>query len=280
MGFYIRKAVRVGPLRFNLSNSGIGVSAGLKGFRVGTGPRGTYIHMGRGGLYYRKTLPSSPATTPQSHQPTHEVPISSDGTHEPLHAIESGDIAAMVDSSSKELVDELNSKRKRFRLWPLGAVVGLLTVGLLAHNQVPLWAIYITVGVFSLLTLYLAYRDILSKSVVMLYDVEGEFEDAFQSLHDTFEQMIKCRAVRHLEASGRVKDRKYHAGADTLVKRSPIIGRTLNHLELRGIQPRLRQHRTYGPAAKMVRSKRSSTPGVCCQSGRTWCTSRGTPAVR
>ena len=31
MGFYIRKSVSIGPLRFNLSKSGIGVSAGIKG---------------------------------------------------------------------------------------------------------------------------------------------------------------------------------------------------------------------------------------------------------
>jgi hypothetical protein len=47
MGFYIRKALRVGPLRFNLSKSGIGVSAGIRGLRLGTGPRGNYVHMGR-----------------------------------------------------------------------------------------------------------------------------------------------------------------------------------------------------------------------------------------
>ena len=44
MGFYLRKSVSVGPLRFNLSKSGIGISAGVKGFRVGAGPRGNYIH--------------------------------------------------------------------------------------------------------------------------------------------------------------------------------------------------------------------------------------------
>ncbi len=39
MGLYIRKSVRVGPFRFNLSKSGVGVSAGVKGFRVGVSPK-------------------------------------------------------------------------------------------------------------------------------------------------------------------------------------------------------------------------------------------------
>ena len=56
MGFYLRKAFRIGPLRLNLSRSGIGLSAGVRGARVGVGPRGSYVHAGRDGLYYRKTL--------------------------------------------------------------------------------------------------------------------------------------------------------------------------------------------------------------------------------
>jgi hypothetical protein len=56
MGMYIRKAIRVGPIRFNLSKSGVGISAGVKGLRIGTGPRGNYIHAGRHGLYYRQSL--------------------------------------------------------------------------------------------------------------------------------------------------------------------------------------------------------------------------------
>ena len=51
MGFYIRKSIKAGPFRFNLSKSGLGVSAGIPGFRVGTGPRGNYVHMGRNGIY-------------------------------------------------------------------------------------------------------------------------------------------------------------------------------------------------------------------------------------
>ena len=63
MGFYIRKSVSVGPFRLNLSKSGLGLSVGVKGFRVGVGPAGQYVHMGRGGIYYRKTFSSAPTVT-------------------------------------------------------------------------------------------------------------------------------------------------------------------------------------------------------------------------
>ena len=58
MGFYLRKSFRLGPIRFNLSKSGVGLSAGVKGARIGLNAKGKkYVHFGRGGIYYRKTLP-------------------------------------------------------------------------------------------------------------------------------------------------------------------------------------------------------------------------------
>jgi len=56
MGFYIRKAFSSGPIRLNLSKSGLGLSVGVPGFRVGAGPKGVYTHAGRYGLYYRKYM--------------------------------------------------------------------------------------------------------------------------------------------------------------------------------------------------------------------------------
>lgn len=56
MGFFVRKAFRAGPVRINLSKSGLGLSAGIKGARIATGPRGSYVFAGRKGLYYRQSL--------------------------------------------------------------------------------------------------------------------------------------------------------------------------------------------------------------------------------
>jgi hypothetical protein len=53
MSFYVRKSFQRGPFRLNFSKSGVGVSVGVPGFRVGIGPRGTYFHAGRQSVYYR-----------------------------------------------------------------------------------------------------------------------------------------------------------------------------------------------------------------------------------
>ena len=63
MGFFIRKSLKLGPVRLNVSKSGIGASAGVKGLRVSSGPRGTQLNAGRKGLYYRKQLSSSQKPT-------------------------------------------------------------------------------------------------------------------------------------------------------------------------------------------------------------------------
>src|SRR5437870_11380598 len=111
MGFYIRKHLNVGPFRFNLSNSGIGVSAGIPGFRVGTGTRGNYVHIGRGGLYYRATLPGGRTPQPGAKRPPASrsvMPLFSE--NDGLQEIESAAVQNMADSSSAALLEEINSK--------------------------------------------------------------------------------------------------------------------------------------------------------------------------
>lgn len=53
MSFSFRKSFRSGPIRINLSKSGMGVSVGVKGFRIGTGPRGDYVNIGGRRSYSR-----------------------------------------------------------------------------------------------------------------------------------------------------------------------------------------------------------------------------------
>ncbi len=63
MGWTFRKSIRFGLLRLNLSKSGIGVSAGVKGIRAGIDAKGrSYVAAGRGALSFRSYGPRGPAT--------------------------------------------------------------------------------------------------------------------------------------------------------------------------------------------------------------------------
>ena len=113
MGFYFRKSVSFGGVRFNFSKSGIGASVGVKGFRVGTGPHGNYVHMGRNGIYYRAALGAKKSKTQRMPDIRPEnTRDESDGLL--FQEIESGDISLIVDSSSQEIVDEINTKLKKY----------------------------------------------------------------------------------------------------------------------------------------------------------------------
>lgn len=60
MGLNFRKSIKVGKnSRVNISKSGIGMSTGVKGARVGVNKRGTYVAGGKNGVYYRKNLGSN-----------------------------------------------------------------------------------------------------------------------------------------------------------------------------------------------------------------------------
>jgi len=218
MGFYVRKSVRVGPLRFNLSGSGIGISTGIRGFRVGSGPRGNYIHMGSHGLYYRASLGHATPAVP--------VPLT---PQEPSRAIaglpeiEGGSVLKMAPASAQELLEEIRIKRTRLRLWPFHVAFGGL--GLLAaasSASVPAWALFTALALLLASTAWVRAHDVLRKTVVLLYELDGPMAEAYQGLHNGFDWLAHCAAVWHLEAKGRTDDWKHQAGATHLVKRRAV----------------------------------------------------------
>lgn len=231
MGFYLRKSIKAGPFRFNLSKSGIGVSAGIKGLRVGTGPRGNYIHMGRGGFYYRKTLgnntsaPLSPAPASAPVSNTNNTPFPQqafdDPGHGPFTDIDSGDVSAMTDSSSAELLAEFDSKQKKITLYPF-IIMATILIWWFLPTGIEQW-ITGTVLFLGAIGTYLAYNyDQYRKSVVLFYDVEGPYESTYQGLHDAFSGLTSTSKAWHVEAQADIYDRKRHAGASHAIKRKDI----------------------------------------------------------
>ncbi|MBR9803321.1 DUF4236 domain-containing protein [bacterium] len=221
MAFYIRKSVRVGPIRFNLSKSGIGVSTGIPGLRVGTGPRGNYIHMGRGGLYYRQTLSPTKARPQQYNRPVDHQAIPS-RTHGAMKAIGSGCVTEMVDSTSAALLAEIERKRTRMVWWPFVLYGTLLISTLLLVENVTLWLT--TPSIILLAASFVAaYQyDQFRKRVVLMYDLDGPNLSSYEQLFAAIDVLARCGAVWHVTARGKVYDPKYHAGAGHLINRRRV----------------------------------------------------------
>lgn len=219
MGIYFRKSIRVGPLRFNLSKSGVGVSTGIKGFRLGAGPHGNYVHMGMGGLYYRKTLNVSgdqhSRSSPSSPYPDPVVPISNIRMQE----IESGDVNAMAHSSSHELLNEIATKEKAVRLMPLAGVTVLIVMAFLFMKEFSLPVLILAGCLGVALFLIALHLDGLRKTVVLFYELDQTTETAYELLIDHGTNLGRCKGVWHVSASGKVHDRKYNAGASDVIDR-------------------------------------------------------------
>jgi uncharacterized protein DUF4236 len=215
VGFYIRKALNFGPLRLNFSRSGLGASVGIKSARIGTGPRGRYIHLGRGGLYYRQTLGSSHSERRLNAPLFDQAPATEDPQE-----IASSSAIAMRDSSSAELLQELNRVQRRWDFAPITAVAGI---------AITLWALSVYQGwwwwTLSLLcfaggTIYARHIDVLKGTAILHYSLEDEASQAFGHLKAAFDQLERCQAVWHVDAAGHTSDWKRNAGVNTLTKRS------------------------------------------------------------
>lgn len=133
--------------------------------------------------------------------------------------IESADVAGMVNSSSDELLQELNEKKRIPTIgpWALAASVVLMVLAFVARSH-PILLFILGIGLA--VGVYFAFRrDVIRKTVVLLYDLEPELEQAFGILHASATQLATCSGCWHIAASGRIQDRKYHAGASELVDR-------------------------------------------------------------
>ncbi|MBZ5487164.1 DUF4236 domain-containing protein [Halomonas aquamarina] len=109
MAWYLRKSVSVGPIRFNLSKSGVGASLGVTGFRIGMRPDGSsYVHAGRHGLYLREEVGGRRGGNQPVSSRLEELPPS-----QKFDAVSTRDLTS---PGRKELIDRLNKSYKDFRL--------------------------------------------------------------------------------------------------------------------------------------------------------------------
>lgn len=218
MGFYVRKSVKAGPFRFNLSKSGIGFSAGVPGFRVSTGPRGNHVSIGSHGVYYRTTLGggrrrtsaargtrravSGPARSPRAVrvQPVDEVV---------LHDTQGAGADQLVPSGGGDLVAQLNTAAARSFPWTLLLVAVLFVAAAAGRVGVVIAVLGIPAVV------WLALRARARRKVVALYEVDGPPAQWFQQVVDAFDTMAGAAKAWRLTGAGEVvgtRAYKTHAG--------------------------------------------------------------------
>jgi hypothetical protein len=222
MPFYIRKSIKAGPLRFNLSKSGIGVSTGIPGFRVGSGPKGTYIHAGRHGLYYRETLSSSSASSHIAQSTNQNLPNEAGVS---LIPTPSTNASFLVDSSSQKLLDEIKSKSKIPLIWPYALAVFSFFILILCFSESQAWFVLFSIVVLAIATYLINQYDSIRRSVVLFYGFDETTEKIFDNLLNGFKRLQNCCRIVQITAQGNIQnpyEKKTHAGATSLISIKPI----------------------------------------------------------
>ncbi len=243
MSFYFRKSVNFGPIRFNFSKSGIGVSAGVKGARISTGPRGTYVHAGRNSFYYsqriNQPLPNQ-RPSPQTYQPfsTYTLPNS--------FVIETADVSRLTETSINDLLQQINEKasQMRFASWAIAATIaGTIVVAFIVFVfMAPLANIFVAdresavgiakfaafVGAIGVATVgsILSWRihkgDELNRTTPLFYELEPEAAAKFDAIKRACHSLSQSDRIWRVHTNQPTWDWKRNAGASALITRQPI----------------------------------------------------------
>ncbi|MQA98269.1 MAG: DUF4236 domain-containing protein [Streptosporangiales bacterium] len=210
MGFYLHASLRAGPFRFTMSRAGMGVSAGVPGFRVGAGPRGHYVHMGGGAVHYR-SMNGAPVRADHPYVPP--GPTSSPVV---THDVTGASIQQLVSVAPSELLSQLQAAARRIAIWPFATVLLLIASGFLGK-----WA-WLLLGIGAFGVIWLALRDRATRSVVVMYDVNDEAARRFDDIVEAIGGLQRLGGFWHVTAAGSVRTThqyKVNAGASTVLAR-------------------------------------------------------------
>ncbi|WP_256380974.1 DUF4236 domain-containing protein [Methylosinus sp. PW1] len=220
MPLYFRRSISAGPFRFNLSKSGIGVSVGIKGLRIGSGPRGNYVHMGVGGIYYRASLEGSfkgRESQTGSREPLVNRPAEGQSQ---LAEMETANLLELVPTTPQGIIDQINQKMSLFSYWPIVIVVGLFVFGY-AYNAPQLEPAASAIFVFTIvISIFAWYYDRMRKVVVVLYDIDDGANKVFSSVCREFDVLSKAARIWNVDTHGWILDWKRNAGANSQITRS------------------------------------------------------------
>lgn len=199
MGWYLRKSISVGPIRLNLSKSGLGLSAGIRGARVGIRPDGrTYVHGGRYGVYYRHDLGGD---EPQSAT----APGAAAGYRE------SAPLAHLSRQEGPPWVRLLNDAMRQPRADVL-AGLSLFVLALAVAVRWGAWAIpvaLLSAGVVLGLNIWQGRR----RAVAVLYDLEAGALSAFRHVVEAVNLLTTCSRIEAVDRNGNALRAQIGTGA-------------------------------------------------------------------
>lgn len=233
MGVSFAKSVKFGAVRFNFSGGGIGMSVGIPGLRIGTGPRGAHIGGGMSGFRYRKSLgtgsasasaPRRSSQAPEQHLETAPLPnVVATVEHEAKSVLE------LADATSDALIQSMNEQRQKTALWPFAAAALVILLMMLKGVSTQ-WPAFVMPGlvVFSIACVaWVHWRDKMRKLTVLFFEPDSAAATHFEAITRGAQSAASSRRLQAVAATSRYSDTKYSAGASSglkLIKASCAIG--------------------------------------------------------
>lgn len=199
MGWYLRKSVRLGPVRLNFSKSGVGASVGVTGARISTGPRGTYVHAGRGGIYFRQRLDgvnhlsiARPAVPDLSRVDPYDPP-----------GVPAPDLGDFSDTPPEPIIASINRAASIRAMAPLAMIaVSLLVVSLIASGLVAVGVLALVLG--SVVVVMARRTDARRRTYPLHFELDEPTQRAY---------LARAAAVRVLSGAKRI----WHQGGTVQV---------------------------------------------------------------
>lgn len=214
MGWYLRKAFSFGPLRLNVSRSGLGYSVGVKGLRLGSGPRGNYVHMGRYGVYYRQSLSPHPSPDRIPSLPPQDVPPQ--GT-----VIPTADASRLTDSSADHMLAYIREQHAKLSVAPWATVFAGLLLLIMIGAEIVAW-VTATAAVGAVVAYFvLRAYDSERKRVLLSYRLDETSRSRYEALSSSFQALGSAQRLWRIVTRDASLDPKYHAGAGYLINRKP-----------------------------------------------------------
>jgi Protein of unknown function (DUF4236)/DnaJ domain len=212
VGWYFRKSVGFGPFRLNLSKSGIGYSFGVRGARIGTGPHGNYVRLGRDGVYYQKYAGGGSRTSKEA----------TDIRSASGQAVPEVDPSELLDTDAADLLKEIRDTRARTSWAPLFAIsaVGALLIDLSFSSQ-PLQGFVL--GIAALVVwIQLRKVDQARKTVRLTYTLDSNAKTRYEALLRAVRSLGSCAAIWRVTSEQSAANPKYSSGASYTVERTTV----------------------------------------------------------
>ncbi len=211
MGFYKRRAISFGPVRFNLSKAGIGVSIATKEGHLAAERGRTIVQIGRQGLSYRERLDAAgPATS------------SFDAD---LHAPDTAGAAGsrgigLVVSSSREVLSHLNSRASRTAHAPFIIAISIIALPVCAFfdTLAAVWVFGVGAGLAWLF--YNGDKD--KRTSDLVYQLADESGKQFALMQSAFETLAKSIQIWLVQQNASTPNRNKGAGGAGRIVRTPV----------------------------------------------------------